>query len=144
MAPYSQWIQRKYHQKKSCLVKNKYLNYLDVLFSNLLILSNVVLLFMGHWILPYSVITIIFTLIAILFYFIQSKHYNIYHSVWHIFSAGICYFSLMTYISYLIKQFQTSPQVRNKILNPARTYIRYGQAYFIIVIFATLVEVQIY
>jgi uncharacterized membrane protein len=73
--------------------------YLDVIFSSLLILSNFFLLFEGHWKLPFSAISIIFALIALFFYFLKSKrNYYMNHSLWHIFSAGICIFCLVTFI----------------------------------------------
>jgi|GEM_PF-5534630 len=46
--------------------------YLDIIFSSLLMLSNFVLLFLGHWALPFSIIAIIFALIALSFYFRKS------------------------------------------------------------------------
>ena len=75
--------------------------YLDVAFSSLIMLSNTILLFLGHWKLPYSIIAVIFALIALIFYFRRSKHdYYINHSFWHIFSAGVCLFCLMTFLSF--------------------------------------------
>ena len=80
----------------------KQLFYLDVTFSSFLMLSNTVLLLLGNLKLPYSAIAIIFALIALIFYFRRSKHdYYINHSLWHIFSAGVCLFCLMTFISFI-------------------------------------------
>ena len=74
--------------------------YLDVIFSSILMLSNFILLFMGHLILPYSVLAIICALIALFFYFRRSKHdYYFNHSLWHIFSSGVCIFCLITFLS---------------------------------------------
>jgi len=79
--------------------ENKILFYFDVVFSSMLMLSNFVLLFMGHWNLPYSLFAVICALLAFLFYFKQSKNsYNFYHSMWHIFSTGVSLFCLFTYI----------------------------------------------
>src|SRR6185369_8854795 len=63
--------------------------YLDVIFSSLLMLSNFVLLFMGHWTLPFSVTAIALALVALGFYFQRSRRdYYFNHSLWHIFSAA--------------------------------------------------------
>ena len=40
--------------------------YLDVIFSSILMLSNFILLFMGHLLLPYSVLAVLCALIALL------------------------------------------------------------------------------
>jgi len=72
--------------------------YLDVFFSSLLMLSNFLLLFMGYWQLPYSALAVIFALTALYFYFKKSKRdYFWNHSLWHIFSAGVCIFCLLTF-----------------------------------------------
>lgn len=76
--------------------------YLDVTFSSILMVSNFILLFKGNWLLPYSFISIIFALIALFFYFRRSKHdYFFNHSLWHVFSAGVCFTCLITFISYV-------------------------------------------
>jgi hypothetical protein len=75
--------------------------YLDVLFSSSIMLSNFVLLFMGHFTLPYSAIAVIFALLALYFYYRRSKHdYYLNHSLWHVFSSGVCLFCLLTFLSY--------------------------------------------
>ena len=80
----------------------KQVYYLDVIFSSLLMLSNFILLFKGHWTLPFSAIAIILALIALSFYFKRSKeNYYFNHSLWHIFSAGVCIFCLITFISFI-------------------------------------------
>lgn len=80
-----------------CEAKEVY--YLDIIFSSILMLSNFILLFMGHWTLPYSSLAVIFAIIALFFYFRKSKHdYYFNHSLWHIFSAGVCIFCLMTFL----------------------------------------------
>jgi len=74
--------------------------YLDIIFSSLLMFSNFILLFMGHWKLPFSAAAIFFALFALFFYFRSSKNnYYLNHSLWHIFSSGVCLFSLVTFIS---------------------------------------------
>ena len=76
--------------------------YLDVLFSYTIMASNFVLLFMSHWHLPYSLIAVLFALIALFFYFRRSKHdYYFNHSLWHVFSSGVCLFCLLTFLSFL-------------------------------------------
>ncbi len=78
----------------------KQVYYLDVISSSIIMLSNFVLLFMGHWLLPYSIIAVLFALVALFFYFRRSKHdYYLNHSLWHIFSAGVCIFCLITFLS---------------------------------------------
>ena len=73
--------------------------YLDVIFSSLLMFSNFVLLFSSHWELPFSAIAITFALVALFFYFQRSEqNYYFSHSLWHIFSAGVCIFCLLTLI----------------------------------------------
>ena len=80
----------------------KELYYLDVIFSSILMISNFILLFMGHLVLPFSFIAIVFALIAIFFYFRRSKHdYYINHSLWHVFSSGVCLFCLLTFLSFI-------------------------------------------
>ena len=75
--------------------------YLDVIFSSAVMLSNFILLFLGHWLLPYSLLAILSALIALFFYFYRSKHdYYFNHSLWHIFSALVCIFCLMTFLSF--------------------------------------------
>jgi uncharacterized membrane protein len=76
--------------------------YLDVIFSSILMISNCVLLFNGHLTLPYSIFAVLCALIALFFYFRRSKHdYYFNHSLWHVFSAGVCLFCLMTFLSIL-------------------------------------------
>jgi len=79
--------------------ENKILFYFDVFFSTILMVSNFILLFNGNWVLPYSILAIVCALIALTFYFKESKNsYNIYHSMWHIFSVGVSVSCLITYI----------------------------------------------
>ena len=73
--------------------------YLDVIFSSILMLSNCILLFLGYFLLPYSIFAVISALVALVFYFRRSKHdYRINHSLWHIFSAAVCLFCLMAFL----------------------------------------------
>lgn len=77
----------------------KKIYYLDVIFSSILMLSNFILLFMGHLVLPYSALALLCALVALFFYFRRSKHdYYFNHSLWHIFSAGVCIFCLLTFL----------------------------------------------
>ncbi len=76
--------------------------YLDVTFSSILMLSNVILLLGGHFFPPYGILAILCVFLALLFYFRRSKHdYYFNHSLWHVFSAGVCLFCLMTFLSVL-------------------------------------------
>ncbi|MEI7765649.1 MAG: hypothetical protein WCI93_03650 [bacterium] len=76
--------------------------YLDVIFSSILMLSNFILLFMGHLLLPYSLLAVLCALIALFFYFRRPKHdYYFNHSLWHVFSAGVCMFCQMTFLFFI-------------------------------------------
>ena len=76
--------------------------FVDIIFSSSLIFSNFVLLFLGHWALPYSLAAVAFALIALFFYYRRSKRdYYFNHSLWHIFSAGICLSCLITFITFI-------------------------------------------
>jgi hypothetical protein len=80
----------------------KQVYYLDVLSSSIIMISNFILLFMAHWVLPYSAFAIAFALIALFFYFRKSKHnHYLNHSLWHVFSAGVCIFCLMTFVYFI-------------------------------------------
>lgn len=72
--------------------------FLDVIFSIFLMISNFVLLFLGHWSLPYSIIAVVSALIALIFYFRRSKYnYYINHSLWHLFSSIVCLSCLLAF-----------------------------------------------
>jgi len=75
--------------------------YLDRFFSLILMIANFILLFKGHWVLPYSFFAITFAISAIYFY-VQKSLYTYYfnHSFWHIFAAGTCVFCLITLLSF--------------------------------------------
>lgn len=82
----------------------KRIEYIDIVSSTTLMLSNLILLFRGHWATPYSVFAIICALIALSFYFYQykgSRSYGFYHGWWHIFSAGVSFFCIATYLSFV-------------------------------------------
>ena len=82
--------------------EEKKFEYVDVCSSTALMASNFILLFKGHWILPYSAIAIVCAVIAIFFYFRQFKHgYDLNHGMWHIFSAGVSAFCVVTLLSFL-------------------------------------------
>jgi hypothetical protein len=76
--------------------------FIDVISSTTLMASNFILLFSGHWILPYSLTAVVFAIIALFFYFRQSKrNYNLNHGLWHIFSAGVSFFCLATLLNFM-------------------------------------------
>lgn len=78
----------------------KRLEYVDVASSTTLMASNFILLFKGHWTLPYSLIAIGCAVIAIFFYSRQFKHgYDLNHGLWHIFSAGVSFFCVATFLA---------------------------------------------
>ena len=80
----------------------KKLEYVDVTSSSTLMVANVVLLFLGHWMLPYSVIAIGCAVLALIFYARQFKYeYNFNHGIWHLFSAGVCLFCLFTLLAFM-------------------------------------------
>ncbi len=79
----------------------KRIEYIDVTSSTSLMLANFILLFKGHWILPYSITAIVFAITAIFFYSRQFKHgYNFNHGLWHIFSAGVSFFCVATFLHF--------------------------------------------
>lgn len=82
----------------------KRIESIDVISSTSLMLSNFILLFQGRWILPYSAFAIMCAIIALSFYFYQHKGhrgYNFYHGWWHIFSAGVSFFCIATFLSFI-------------------------------------------
>ena len=82
----------------------KRIEYVDVTTSTLLMLSNLILLFKGHWVLPYSLTALVCAVVALGFYFYQnkgSKGYNFYHGIWHIFSAGVSFFCVATFLAFI-------------------------------------------
>ncbi len=82
--------------------KEKKFVFIDVTSSTILMASNFILLFSGHWIVPYSLIAVVCAVIAIFFYFRQYKHgYNLNHGLWHIFSAGVSFFCVATFLSFM-------------------------------------------
>ena len=79
----------------------KRLEYVDVTSSSLLMVSNFILLFLGHWTMPYSVAAIVCAVIALSFYARQFKHgYNFNHGMWHLFSAGVSSFCVFTFLAF--------------------------------------------
>jgi hypothetical protein len=77
----------------------KKLEYVDVTASLSLMVSNLTLLFIGHWKLPYSFGAIIFGVIALYFYYRQFKYgYEFNHGVWHVCSAIVSTLCVLTYI----------------------------------------------
>lgn len=81
----------------------KRIEYIDVTSSTVLMLSNFILLFKGRWVIPYSILAILCALIALSFYFYQHKGtrgYNFYHGWWHIFSAGVSFCCVATFLSF--------------------------------------------
>ncbi len=80
----------------------KQVYYLDITFSSILMLSNLTLLILGHLLFPYYILAIISALTALYLYFKENKeNYYLNHSLWHFFSAIVCIFCLLTYISYI-------------------------------------------
>ena len=82
------------------LKESKKIHYIDVIFSITLMTANLVLLFVGNFALPFSALAIVFASTALFLFFRKSKHnYYINHSLWHIFSAGVYLFCLLTFLS---------------------------------------------
>jgi len=74
--------------------------YRDCFVSIMLMASNFWLLINGGWLLPYSFIALSCATIAIYYYSKQYKHgYDYNHGMWHFFSAIVCYFSILTFLS---------------------------------------------
>lgn len=81
----------------------KKIEYIDITTSTILMISNFILLFQGKWIVPYSIIAVLCAIIALGFYFYQHKGlrgYNFYHGMWHIFSAAVSFFCVLTFLSF--------------------------------------------
>ncbi len=75
--------------------------YLDVIFSIFLMVSNLFLIFEGHWKFPYSIIALICAMVALFFYLKSSEeNYYLNHSLWHFFSAGVSLLCLVTFLLY--------------------------------------------
>jgi len=84
-----------YHMRE----EDKLLYYADVLFSGILMLANFLLLFMSGWRLPWSAGAVIFAALAIWSYTSKFKKGDSFrHSLWHIFSAGVSLFCLLSVI----------------------------------------------
>ncbi len=80
--------------------EEKKLIYVDVVSLTVLMASNLILLFKGYWTLPYSLVAIGCAVIAIFFYSRQFKHgYDLNHGLWHIFSAGVSFFCMATFLT---------------------------------------------
>lgn len=74
--------------------------YPDIFVSSLLIISNIYLMTLGNWDIPFSVLALITAVIALLVYYLQFKNHRVfYHNIWHILSAAICYFSILTFVN---------------------------------------------
>lgn len=68
----------------------------DRFFASLLIFSNIILCVLGNFALPHFLMVCI--LIPVSFYFwFQKTSYTWNHSLWHITSAYICIFSILTF-----------------------------------------------
>lgn len=74
------------------------LRYPDIFISSILIISNFYLIIMGNWKLPFSLFAILIAVLAVLVYCLQFRSRRILlHNIWHILSAAICYFSILTF-----------------------------------------------
>jgi hypothetical protein len=79
--------------------ENKILYYWDMFFSLLLMFANFLLLFAGHWALPWSAFAVICAALAIFFFRGRpDMDENKSHGLWHIFSAGVSLFCLLSVI----------------------------------------------
>lgn len=78
--------------------------YVDVTTSSLLIITNFTLLFMGHWVMPWSILAFpIGAFVALWFYYRQFKNkdaYNVNHGLWHIVSALVSLLCIITLLAY--------------------------------------------
>ena len=72
---------------------------LDALFARLLIVSNLWICYLGHFVFPYFAIVLALILADSYFYFREERmNYPLGHSLWHLFSALITVFSILTFI----------------------------------------------
>lgn len=82
--------------------EEKKIVYVDVCSFTSLMAANFVLLFKGHLVLPYSALAFGCAAIVIFFYFRQFKHgYDFNHGLWHIFSAAVSSFCVMTFLLFM-------------------------------------------
>lgn len=71
---------------------------IDMAFALLLIFANFILLFIGGILSPFAISALTLAILAGYFYFRQQKHgYDLNHGLFHIFSALISIFSILTF-----------------------------------------------
>jgi hypothetical protein len=74
----------------------------DVFLSFVLFFLNIYLVIRGHFWEPYFVIGLGSGVFSLYFYLRQFKNdYNLNHGLWHLFSAGCCYFCILTFLYYI-------------------------------------------
>lgn len=99
--------------------KEQKLVFIDISSSTILMASNLILLFKGHLVLPYTAIALLCAVIALFFYFRQfEKGYNLNHGLWHVFSAGVSFFCVATFLSYM--QIIQSWPLTISMINPVK------------------------
>ena len=81
------------------LSRQKKLAHTDALLAKVLILSNVWICYLGRFSLPWFAATLILAGLALYFYFCeQNKNYILWHGLWHLSSALITVFSILTFL----------------------------------------------
>lgn len=80
------------------LNKEKHYKILDEVFAFILILANIYLCYLFSFSFPYFYLAIVGVVFALFFYFREKRtNYNIYHTLWHIFSVLITIICLIGY-----------------------------------------------
>jgi len=80
----------------------KKLKIIDPIFAYILIASNLYLCFLFRFNLIYFLPAPLFVLLALICLVKEKKNYELYHSLWHIFSGIITIFCILGYISKFI------------------------------------------
>lgn len=80
----------------------KKLKIIDPIFAYILIASNLYLCFLFRFNLIYFLPALLFVLLALICLVREKKNYELYHSLWHIFSGIITIFCILGYISKFI------------------------------------------
>lgn len=80
--------------------KEKKFGILDHFLAWTVILTNTIICYLGGFSMPFFGITIACVVISVVIYtnFTEKKHYNTMHGIWHIASALITVFSILTYV----------------------------------------------
>src|SRR3989344_823726 len=83
-----------YHKSK----EKKFFS-IDALLARILIIFNLLICYLGNFAMPYFAVVLILIVLALYFYFYKQRDdYPLGHGFWHLFSALITVFSILTFI----------------------------------------------